>query len=291
MDQIYILGFSLFELLWFFFIYSVVGWMIETIYESLKQGLLVNRGFLLGCYCPIYGVGSWLIFFTLMRFKGEPLLLFVFGMILATALEYFVGWLMETTLKSKWWDYSDSKFSIKGRISLFTSLAWGLLCAVVVEYLHPLIEKMVSSFGYESGKRALVAVLAIMSFDLAVSLWAAIRLGNKIAALAGIKERAIAFILQHTPLDEVESIRQSFFSSRVGEIVATGYDRLRAAASTTMQAAGLGSALSTIHERYEQIMGSISQIELRFFKAFPSLYFRNYEQLSDEVRERAGRND
>ena len=287
MGSTYILGFTLYDLVWFFFLYSVVGWVVETVYESLRQGLLVNRGFLIGCYCPIYGFASWLVLFSLSRFRGRFFLVFLLGMVLATLLEYFVGWLMETTLQSKWWDYSHSKFNFKGRVSLLTSLAWGLMCAVVIEFIHPFTVSTIHSFSYRSGMVALGVIFITMSIDAIISLAAAIRLSNKMSALANIRERATVFILQHVPLEEGDKLRQRFLSSYIGEIFSAGYDRLKTAADSV----GFFSALDSLKERYDQIMGSVSLSERRFFRAFPSLYFPKLRELSEEVRERAGRDD
>jgi len=293
MPQMNILGFSLYELLWFFFIYSVIGWAIETVYESLHQRKLVNRGFLNGCYCPIYGFGMLGILFTLSGLVGRPFLLFFGGMTLATVLEYFTGWLMETVFGSRWWDYSDSKFNLKGRISLFTSVSWGVLCMLFIEFIHPRIAGVVNSLDPQTGNILLIAIYAIGITDFIFSLSAAIRLSSRVRALAGLKERMQAFVLQSFPVEEAEAIKRKFLTSRIGEMLTDIAERIKSAAaeSVVLNRASLQQKLENVRERYEQIIGRIGLNEKRFFRAFPKLYFPKLRVLSDELRDRIIKNE
>ena len=115
------------KLFLYFIIYSFLGWAIESAYVSVLQRRLINRGFLNGPLCPIYGTGAMLITIILGRFTDVPTV-FVFGIAITTVLEYIVGFLLEKLFSARWWDYSSHRFNINGRVSLLSSFT-GDYCA------------------------------------------------------------------------------------------------------------------------------------------------------------------
>lgn len=137
-------------LLLFFTIYSFLGWMMETIFASINSGKFINRGFLRGSFCPIYGLGAVLIIEVSSRvniyvdyYYTRILISVVFSIILVTALEYITGFILERIFNCKWWDYSDNHANIKGYVCLKYSLLWGVLAFLLVQMVHPLILKMI----------------------------------------------------------------------------------------------------------------------------------------------------
>lgn len=103
----------------YFFIYSFLGWTVESIGCSIASKRTINRGFLNGPICPVYGFGAVIVISLLGRFNNV-VIVFLLGMILTTILEYFTGFILETLFHAKWWDYSDRKFNIKGRVCLMS---------------------------------------------------------------------------------------------------------------------------------------------------------------------------
>ena len=120
-----------------FIIYSFLGWLMEIIIVSIQSKRPVDRGFLIGPVCPIYGCGALLMTFLLEKYFGDLLVLFVFATIIGAVLEYFVSYLMEKIFKTRWWDYSKHKFNINGRISLTSSLLFGILGVIVIHIFNP----------------------------------------------------------------------------------------------------------------------------------------------------------
>ena len=120
----------------FFSLYSFLGWAMETVYCSILAQKFVYRGFLLGPVCPIYGFGSLAVVLILWPFRGHPELIFLFGMIITSALEYSVSVLLEKLFKKSWWNYSDKKFNVNGRICLQNSILFGTLSLFLVYILH-----------------------------------------------------------------------------------------------------------------------------------------------------------
>lgn len=120
-----------------FIIYSFLGWLMEMVYMGIKSKKLVDRGFLIGPICPIYGCGALLMTFFLERYYDDLIALFVFATILGSVLEYLTSYIMEKLFKTRWWDYSDFKFNLNGRISLFSSTVFGILGTITIHIFNP----------------------------------------------------------------------------------------------------------------------------------------------------------
>jgi len=127
----------------YFFIYSFIGWVLESTYKSILQKKVVNSGFLLGPFCPIYGFGALIMYFSLKDLTNNIIVLFLFGLIVLSIFEYVVGLFLEIVFKTKYWDYSKNKFNIQGKVCLKNSLYWGALGVVFMRAVHPAVEKIV----------------------------------------------------------------------------------------------------------------------------------------------------
>ena len=122
-----------------FIVYSFLGWTIEIIYTFLKDKIIVNRGFLIGPYCPIYGTGCILMILLLNRYIDDIVVLFVMSIVICAFLEYVTSYILEKLFKARWWDYSDRKFNINGRICLETLVPFGLLGCFLMYILNPFV--------------------------------------------------------------------------------------------------------------------------------------------------------
>ena len=122
---------KIFIAFWFF---SILGWILEVIVCSISDKRLVNRGFLIGPYCPIYGFGS-LIMLMISPYKDHLFVCFILALTLCSTLEYFASFLMEKLFKIRWWDYSHDAFNINGRICLRNALAFGALGVIFTRFL------------------------------------------------------------------------------------------------------------------------------------------------------------
>lgn len=147
-------------LFFIFFIYSSIGWFMETIYVSIKKNSLSNRGFLIGPYCPIYGVSSILMINILSKYKSDILILFISGVFISSTLEYFTSYLLEKLFKVRWWDYSNYFLNIDGRVCLLNSIIFGVLCTILVIYINPYIINII----YDIPKK----IINIISYILIV---------------------------------------------------------------------------------------------------------------------------
>ena len=127
-----------------FIIYSFIGWCMEVLTVLIPKKKFVNRGFLIGPYCPIYGYGCLLIIILLKNNLDDPLALFLKAIVICSLLEYFTSFFMEKLFNARWWDYSNKKFNINGRICLETMLPFGILACLVMYVLNPFFESKIN---------------------------------------------------------------------------------------------------------------------------------------------------
>lgn len=153
-----------------FVFYSVFGWVLEVIYSFAVRRKFVNRGFLYGPLCPIYGAGGILVIYLLRSFHGNAFMLFLTTGLMTSVLEYGVSLALEKLFKTTWWDYSDRKFNIKGRVCLRSTVAFGVVGVVVVKFLQPLLLTTIESIS--AGMQNAIAVSAVLAIaiDLALTL-------------------------------------------------------------------------------------------------------------------------
>lgn len=126
-----------------FLIYSCIGWCMEVIGKLIQYKKFINRGFLIGPYCPIYGTGAILITFLLKKYINDPISLFIMAILVCGILEYLTSYFMEKIYHARWWDYSQRKFNINGRVCLNTIIPFGLLGMFIMYISNPFfIEKI-----------------------------------------------------------------------------------------------------------------------------------------------------
>jgi uncharacterized membrane protein len=129
-----------YDFIYYFFIYSFIGWCWETLITSLQNGKFIKRGFILGPFCVIYGFGMIMLLIFLDSIKDKPLLYFLSSAIMITILEYATGFILEYFFHYRWWDYSNIPFNLNGYVCLSASMIWGILSFVITHTIHPKIQ-------------------------------------------------------------------------------------------------------------------------------------------------------
>ncbi len=137
---------KIFDIYILFWIYSILGWIMETTLATIKNKKFINRGFFLGPYCPIYGTGG-VILLSLSKYKNDLLIVFILSIIICSLVEYLTSYLLELIYRVRWWDYSNNMFNINGRICLFNSICFGLLGMIFVCFLNPFFLNLINSFS------------------------------------------------------------------------------------------------------------------------------------------------
>ena len=182
------ISYTLYELLLIFFTYAFLGWCSEVAFATLKTGGFVNRGFLNGPICPIYGFGMVIVVLCLTPLTRSWPLLFFGSLVLTTALEFFTGWVLETLFHTKWWDYTGRKFNIKGYVCLEFSILWGLACVLIMRVLHPDILSLLRRIPYKAGLVILTACILLGVIDLAATVSAIRGLQKRLKRLTALAE-------------------------------------------------------------------------------------------------------
>ena len=181
-------GFSLYQVFAYFLIYSCLGWCLEVIYAAVTTGTLINRGFLNGPVCPIYGFGMVIVLFALTPLSHSLLLLYLGGVLLPSALELVGGWALYKLYHTRWWDYSDYPFNIGGYICLEFSLLWGVGTLIVMKLVHPIIANAVALIPPLVGLILMFLLYAIYAADTIATAFAASDLARDLDALEKVAD-------------------------------------------------------------------------------------------------------
>lgn len=161
---------NFYELVWIFIVYAIIGWCTEVSYAALDTGKFVNRGFLNGPYCPIYGCGVVIVVTILTSLEENVFILFIGSFLLTTTLEFVTGYILEKVFHNKWWDYSDKPFNIKGYICLKFSIYWGLACTFIMKVIHPMIYKAITWIPFIPGVILLSILMCVFIVDCCITV-------------------------------------------------------------------------------------------------------------------------
>lgn len=160
---------TIWRILTYFIIYSIIGFFLETLFGLFTKGTLESRkGFLYGPFCPIYGLGAVLMIVSLQGFKKNYYRLFFGGFVVGSIVEYLISWLGELFFKVNWWDYSDKFLNINGRICFMFSLFWGLLAIYLMGHFNPIIDKFIDELRKKMPKQSLKAIVVVLTVFLLI---------------------------------------------------------------------------------------------------------------------------
>lgn len=191
---------SFYEIFMVFIIFSLIGWFSEVIFTFLfVNHKFVNRGFLHGPLCPIYGVGGLLILLLPPRLYSTWLPLFLFSMVLCTVVEYFSSWILEKLFHTLWWDYSNVPLNINGRVCLMMSVLFGLLGIFVIHFVMPEIMSFINFLGRFWIKRFSLVILVIMILDFAFTVNKLINFHSVLTTIHKIENK----FEQHSSIGEI----------------------------------------------------------------------------------------
>lgn len=307
---------TLYAAVWYFMIYSFLGWVLEVVYHAVGQGLVVNRGFLNGPVCPIYGVGVILIF-TLAElvYEGgveatQTIVLFAGGVVFATAVELFGGWALDKLFHARWWDYSNEPFNLHGYICLKFSLLWGLAIVFIVRVLHPFIAAHSAAIIPEKYGWPVLAVLgAAYLADIIVTVAIIIGLNKRITELDDMRAnmRTVSDNLSEVlgkgglmTAQRIESgqVQAALAKAELAEKMEAGraeaagrIEKVRADAQQRRDAraealeAQLDRAEATVGVWFEKQSKMRTYIMKRIIKAFPDFALHEHEETLAELKQ------
>jgi len=183
------------DLLLLFTIYSFLGWMLETAFASINERKIINRGFLTGFVCPIYGFSAVLIIQSskwvtnvFENHFASLVMNMLCSIILVTVLEYITGLLLKRIFDCRWWDYSDNSLNLHGYVCLKYSLLWGLLAFLLIQIVHPVISKVIYTMPIYFKNYLVVFLLIYFLADTIKSVIEALELRKVIINYSNISE-------------------------------------------------------------------------------------------------------
>ena len=193
------------EMFLLFIIYAFLGWIVEIINNVVVFKKFVNRGFLIGPYCPIYGVGGLIATIFLTKYKESIIVLFVMSMFLFALLEYFTSYLMEKLFKARWWDYTDYRFNINGRICLETLIPFGLLGCFAIYVVNPIIFSIFNMTNIVVLRIIAIVIFIIFIIDFTVSL----------KIINSFKDTAVKFLKKDNTEEITKKVKEILLSKSV----------------------------------------------------------------------------
>ncbi|MEG2420480.1 MAG: hypothetical protein RSB55_02945 [Oscillospiraceae bacterium] len=282
-----LMGFPLTQLILYFFIYSFLGWGMETVYCSIGARRLVTRGFLYGPICPIYGVGVLLMIVFFEPLAGNLPLFYVVSTIVMSVWEYFVGWFLETTTHIKYWDYSMYRFNLKGRICLWVCLAWGALSYVAIFWIHPPIARLVTwlpDWARYSLTGVLVALVVVDAVITIRKLALTAKLMKKLEVVG--QELQLQLALGKAELGDRLEAAKDGLSDRLAAAKEGIADRVDTALSATGAAIPrpVSESAEKLKARYDEILAAAERQSRRFRKRYSEMSSQSYAERLEDVK-------
>lgn len=280
--------FNFYELTYYFFIYSILGWLMESTINTFKQRTFINRGFLLGPYCPIYGAGMCVIYLSCFSVRNHLFWVFINGMCFATLLEYVTGYTMEKLFSARWWNYSRYKYNLHGYICLHISLEWGLLSVLFISFIHPVIQNLVLRLPLYPGHAVLIFLCALFFLDCIYSISVAFKLRSKLPALSTLRLELIAILEQSKLYESAEEFKAHFEIPKISDRVTALIDSLkeRLPQSSELTTSQFRELLSLKLRNYHNQLSKFSLAEKRLLKAFPTLSLTPIKVLKNKMNKR-----
>ncbi len=252
---------EIFVLATFFVIYAFIGWVLESLYKSILQKKIVNSGFLAGPFCPIYGFGALIMYLSLKDVSNNIFVLFFFGTIALSMFEYIVGLFLELVFKTKYWDYSQKKFNIQGRVCLQNSLYWGILGIIFMRVIHPLVEDLIRKIP----QNYLIILIAIgfvyFAIDTITTIVKLVKINVRLSSLEKIAED----IKEKIEGIKVKTENMHETVKRTRRI--NKYGILR----KIVKAKQIPNTLESLHNRQKEISFKLEKKTRRLRKAFPTM--------------------
>lgn len=248
---------SVYMLLMSFFIYGFLGWCTEVAFAAFKEHRFVNRGFLNGPICPIYGFGVTAVVWLLSQYNDNLIFLYIASVILVTVLEGITGYLLEKIFHARWWDYSQMPWNIGGYVCLFFSLIWGVACVVIVDFVHPLILKLITFFPQMVGNVFLAGFVIGIGADVYVTAASILKMNKRLAAMEDIAAEL------HRMSDE---IGENIYAGMVEAMERKAEFQVKSKEFSE----DMNEKVQTLKERYQESIDAIQKKNKRLIQAFPS---------------------
>ena len=282
MNDTFLLNYSVFTLFYYFIIYSFMGWCIETIYATINKKEFVNRGFLHGPFCPVYGFGTLSIIILLKPIEPDYLFLFLGSVLLTSTIEYITGYILETAFNCTWWDYRNEPFNLKGRICLHFSVLWGFVSIVALKIVHPYVIYIVNLLPMKSFIVIFYIMLLYFFIDFIITVVTIFKLKSLLSQLN------IAFSELTYKLSEFKLIHEN--THDMPEIKVK-LEQLIESAEIKMskKKSDIDHTIIELKIKYNSLIVKRYPNYLRLIKAFPNLKFKDLDAILKNVKNKVNK--
>lgn len=285
--------FDLYFLFYNFILYSFFGWIYESVFVSIKNKSWISRGFLNGPIIPIYGAGATIVYMFLEPVQNRASYVFIGGMLIATTLEYVTSFLMEKLFHAKWWDYSNAKYNIKGRICPLASLFWGFLSILMTDIFQPFMNQLIAGIPRQSGEKAGILIGLLVFTDFVVTVVYTVQWDKKLSDLTRIRIELMEYIEGtriYETKEEIKNKLENFsfpaFTEGLKEFLddkSEKHNLVKAESLDTREE--MESRIQTLIKKYQNRAELRTFVENRFLKAFPSLKFTKNENVLKDIKD------
>ena len=283
----------MYYLILYFFVYGFLGWCTEVAFAACKERKFVNRGFLNGPICPIYGIGVGIVVQFLTPYKENLVLLYIASVVMVTALEWVTGFILEKIFHNKWWDYSKMPLNLNGYVCLLFSLIWGVACVLIVDFIHPLIHKVLSWIPFPVGMTLIVVLSIVMFVDLYVTASTILKMNKHLEKMKEIAAdlHRISDELGESIYQEVVEVleRKDGWKLKVQEASGDFKDKIQGASGGVKdKIQGVSDEamekIADLTKKYKEIGGKGTQISKRLLKAFPRIESERYREAMEDLK-------
>lgn len=281
-----------YQWLLFFFIYCFIGWIIESTYVSVRSLHFVNRGFLRLPLLPLYGSGAIIMLWLSLPAQGNLFLVFLFGMLGASALEYVTGYAMERLFKMKYWDYSNNPFNLNGYVCLTNSIAWGFLTLLLTEVIHRPLEWLVLRLNGTVCIILVIIVGIIFVTDAIHSTKEALDLGRILETMTKLKSELDEVQVQISLLKAETAQKVSDIKTETIQMAASLKDgtmvkisSLKAETASALKESALMERLQSLTETKEKLTGRLTSYRKGILRRNPTASSRLFGEALRELKE------
>lgn len=304
---------SIYFILLYFFVYGFLGWCTEVGFAAFKTHHFVNRGFLNGPICPIYGVGVTAVITVLTPYKSDIIVLYILSVVLVTVLEGVTGWAMDKIFHNKWWDYSDMPLNIGGYVCLLFSIVWGFACLFIIYFIQPLVHDLLAFIPTIVGIILIIILGITLIADLYVTASTIFKFNRRLAAMEKIAaemheiseqigqeifEKTIRAMDRQeaskeklaTATDEFKEKMQDTASGLKEKTQGTAFELKERALDSRERSQEISeelrSRIASLHTRYHESTDKPGRISRRLMNAFPKMESRQHKESLEVLKKR-----
>lgn len=251
-------------------IYSFIGWVYESVLCSILDKKPVNRGFLTGPICPIYGCGALLVIWFFYGRVENVAALFILSAVLTCSLEYLTSYIMEQIFHNRWWNYSNRKFNINGRVCLAGAIIFGTLCTCLIKIIHPFLSNIIDTYLTNFWLTIITILLMILfTFDLTLTVVHILRMNVRLKVIQD----------EYTKLKQQFEVRKSKFLEKQEDFINDFEMKIKEKIEAFEN--------SELYDKHLQKFIKLRKYQdKRLLRAFPKLTSRDYNEAMNKLREK-----